>query len=228
MNNLKFRNELKHVVTQADALVIRSRLSCLLRPDQNAGPDGRYHIRSLYFDTPENKALHEKLEGLPIKEKFRIRFYNHNHSFIRLEKKIKYFGKGTKLKATLTKEDVQSILSGEIGFLRDSDQALLRELYLRIKTERLLPRTVVDYMREAYLHPAGNVRITMDFDIKASISSTDLFDEDLPTASAIDKGLCILEVKYDGFLPEFIQDIVQLNKCTSTPVSKYAACRQYM
>lgn len=228
MFNYKYRNELKHIVTQADALVIRSRLSCLLPVDRNAGQDGKYHIRSLYFDTPEDKALMEKIDGLPIKEKFRLRFYNHDHSFIRLEKKIKHYNKGAKLKAVVTKEAVQKILSRDFDFLREAEQALLREFYLKLKTERLLPKTVVDYLREAYLYPAGNVRITIDSEVRASISSTDLFNPDLSTAPALDRDYCILEVKFDGFLPEFIQDIIQLNKCTTTAVSKYAACRVYM
>jgi len=227
MTKLKYRNELKHVVTVADAMVIRSRLSCLLRTDKNAGPDGRYHIRSLYFDTPEDKALFEKMEGLPQKEKFRIRFYNHDHRFIRLEKKIKHYSKTAKLGVSLTKGEVQDILGGRITFLKESDQALLREFFLQLRTERLVPKTIVDYMRQAYHSPAGNVRVTMDSDVRTSVSSTDLFDAGLPNVTALDTGICILEVKYDGFLPEFIQDIVQLNNCTSTAFSKYAACRLY-
>ncbi len=222
-----YRHELKHMITMADALVIRSRLSRVLHADKNAGPDGRYHIRSLYFDTPEDKALTEKMEGLPIKEKFRIRFYNHDHRFIRLEKKIKHNSKTAKLGAGLTIGEVRDILAGEIAFLKASDRPLLREFYLWLRTERLTPKAIVDYMREAYHYPAGNVRVTMDSDVRTSISSTDLFDADLPGAAALDPGICILEVKYDGFLPEFVQDIVQLNKCTSTAFSKYAACRLY-
>lgn len=227
MTKLKYRHELKHVVTMADALVIRNRLSCILRPDANAGPDGKYHIRSLYFDTPEDKALTEKMEGLPIKEKFRLRFYNHNHGFIRLEKKVKHNSMSAKTSVRLTKAEVQDILSGSISFLKGADHPLLREFYLKLRTERLEPKTIVDYMREAYHYPAANVRVTMDSDIRTSISSTDLFDAHLPSASALDSGLCILEIKYDGFLPEFIQDIVQLNNCTSTAFSKYAVCRLY-
>ncbi len=228
MNNLKYRHELKQIVTTAEALVMRSRLSCILPGDKHAGPDGRYHIRSLYFDTPEDKALYEKLDGLPIKEKFRIRFYNHNHDFIRLEKKIKHYNNGAKLSARITKENVLNILSGDISFLKEADQALLREFYVKLRTERLLPKTVVDYLREAYLYPAGNVRVTIDSNIRSSIISTDIFDVNLPGAAAAGNGRCILEVKFDGFLPEFIQDIIQLNKCTSAAASKYAACRVYM
>ncbi len=225
---LKYRHELKHVIAQAEALVLRSRLSCMLPVDRHAGPDGGYHIRSLYFDTPEDKALFDKINGAPVKEKFRIRFYNHNYSFIRLEKKIKHYNRGAKLKAELKKEEVQKIIRGDFVFLRDSGQALLREFYLKLKIEGLLPKTVVDYLREAYFYPAGNVRVTIDSNIRSSVNSIDPFDTELPMAAAMDPGQCILEVKYDGLLPEFIQDLVQLNKCTSGAVSKYAACRVYM
>ncbi len=228
MHNLKYRNELKHVVTRAHAAVITSRLSSLLQRDQNAGPDGKYLIRSLYFDTPENRAFHEKLEGLPIREKFRIRLYNHDHSFIRLEKKLKYYGSGTKMKARLTRDDVQKVLSSDIDFLRDSNQPLLRELFLKLRTERMIPRTVVDYYRGAYFCPAGNVRVTIDSDMRASVSSTDLFDIHLPMVPIMDIGTCIIEVKFDEFLPEYIQDVIQLNCCTSRAVSKYAVGRAYM
>ncbi|WP_258359829.1 polyphosphate polymerase domain-containing protein [Moorella sulfitireducens (nom. illeg.)] len=228
MKDIKYRSELKHIITLGDAAVVRNRLAMVLPADENAGPDRRYHVRSLYFDTPEDRSLFEKIESLPFREKFRIRFYNHDHSFIRLEKKIKHYGKSAKSGAGLKKEEVQAILRGDILFLIDAGQALLREFYLKLKTERLIPRTVVDYMREAYSYPAGNVRVTIDSDVRASISSTDLFDADLPCAAVLETGLCVLEVKYDGFLPEFIQDLIQLNKCTSTAISKYAACRLYM
>lgn len=228
MHKLKYRNELKHLVTQAHAMIIKSRLNSLLPRDQNAGIDGRYLIRSLYFDTPENKAFYEKLDGLPIKEKFRIRLYNHNHGYIRLEKKLKNYGSGTKMKVRLTKEEVQKILRGDIDFLKDSDKPLLKEFFLKLRTERLIPRVMIDYYREAYLCPAGNVRITIDNDIRASISSVDLFDIHLPMAQIMDTGTCIVEVKFDEFLPEYIQDLIQLNSCTTSAVSKYAAGRAYM
>jgi len=228
MHGLQYRNELKHVICNADALLIRRRLSHILCIDPHAGTDGTYHVRSLYFDTPEDKALHDKLDGVPLREKFRIRLYNHDPRLVRLEKKIKCYGKSAKLTASLTREEVQQIVAGDIAFMSESDQALVREFYIKLKTERLLPKNVVDYMRAAYLCPAGNVRVTLDCDIRASVGPLDMFDAGLPTAPALDSGKCILEVKFDGFLPEYIQGLVQLNKCSTTAASKYAACRIYM
>ncbi|WP_258360438.1 VTC domain-containing protein [Moorella sulfitireducens] len=118
MKDIKYRSELKHIVTLADAVVLKRRLGVLLPCDENAGPDGKYHVRSLYFDTPEDRALWEKIESLPLREKFRIRFYNHDHGFIRLEKKIKRYGRSAKFQAGLKKDEVQAILNGDISFLK--------------------------------------------------------------------------------------------------------------
>jgi len=228
MGELIYRSELKHVISCADGLVIKSRLAHALRRDAHADSDGSYHVRSLYFDTPDNRAYHDKLDGVPMREKFRIRFYNLDPRFIRLEKKIKRYGGGAKLMARLSEAQTRQIMDGEIGFLRESEQALLREFYVRMKADRLQPRTIVDYRRTAYLCAAGNVRVTVDSDIRASISSLDLFDPDLPTASAFDPNKCILEVKFDEFLPAYIQELIQLNNCSATAASKYTACRIYM
>lgn len=227
-NNIQYRHELKHILLETDVPVIASRLSHVMRLDQNAGPDGCYHIRSLYFDTPEDKALFDKFNGTPLREKFRFRIYNHDHSFIRLEKKIKLYGHGAKMSTALTRDEAIRILKKDTAFLRKSEQALQRDFYIKLKTERLAPKVVVDYTRLAYFCAAGRVRVTIDRNIRASIGSTDLFNAFLPTAPALERGQCILEVKYDGFLPEYIQDIIQSNKCATAAVSKYAACRAFM
>ncbi|WKK93938.1 VTC domain-containing protein [Clostridioides difficile] len=84
---LNYRFEMKHKITEADVLALKSRLYPIMKKDENASKDGKYLIRSLYFDTPEDKALLDKLNGVAIREKFRIRFYNNDCSYIRLEKK---------------------------------------------------------------------------------------------------------------------------------------------
>lgn len=81
-----------------------------------AGPyavGGCYHIRSLYFDTPSDKALREKLDGVNGREKFRIRCYNRDFSLIHLEKKSKRNGLGRKEKVRLTPDQVQALMNGE-------------------------------------------------------------------------------------------------------------------
>ena len=82
----KFRHEWKHLISVSDSITIRQRLSAVAQPDPHA-VDGRYEIRSLYFDNLYDKALREKIDGVGVREKFRIRYYNDNTDLIHLEKK---------------------------------------------------------------------------------------------------------------------------------------------
>lgn len=204
---------------------LRQRLSAVMQPDKNA-VNGKYFIRSLYFDSPEDKALLEKLNGVSRREKFRIRIYNNDLSFIKLEKKSKINGLCLKETAELSVKETERIISGETEWLSSSEKNLLRELGYKMKTEGLLPKTVVDYTREAFVFPAGNVRVTLDYDIRTGIKQTDIMKPDLPTVPAGNSPI-ILEVKWDEFLPDIIRDIVQLESRRSSAFSKYAVCRIY-
>ena len=92
MEEVKFRHELKHYINFSDYISIKSRLRSIMHIDKNANENNEYKIRSLYFDNVYDKALMEKVIGVPKRHKFRIRFYNDNHEFIRLEKKSKIRG----------------------------------------------------------------------------------------------------------------------------------------
>lgn len=221
---MKFRHEWKHEINYSDMLVLRHRLKAVARCDPNA-PDGKYFIRSLYFDTPYDKALKEKINGISRREKFRIRYYNGDTSFIRLEKKSKLDGLCGKQSASLTAHEVQSIISGDIGFMRTSENELVRELYDKMNSQQLRPKTIVDYDREAFVYPAGNVRVTMDCNIRTGLYSTDFLDMDCVTVPVT--GAVILEVKWDEFLPSAIRDAVSLEGRHTSSFSKYAACRIY-
>ncbi|MFI3116279.1 MAG: polyphosphate polymerase domain-containing protein [Clostridia bacterium] len=220
-----FRHEFKHEITEHDFIVLKSKLSCALIPDNN-GDNGKYKIRSLYFDNIYDSALREKVDGVNHREKFRIRSYDGDANFIRLEKKSKINGLTNKISARISAEQVQKIIDGDIEFMKDSPEALVRELYLKMHTKALLPKTLVDYTRQAYTHPAGNVRITLDYDIKTGLSCYDFLNNECVTVTAGEK-VAILEVKWDEFLPDFVRDLVQIKTLHSSAFSKYAACRVY-
>ena len=97
-----YRHELKYQICFSDYLAIRQRLRPVMKPDKYAGADGRYVIRSVYFDNAEDKALREKINGVPKWEKFRLRYYNDDLSFIVAEKKLKYNNLCMKTKARLS------------------------------------------------------------------------------------------------------------------------------
>ncbi len=223
MSNL--RHEWKHEINYMDMLVIRARMRAITSPDPHA-VDGKYLIRSLYFDTLTDKALREKIDGVDNRKKFRIRFYNNDLSFIRLEKKSKWNNLGRKDMAALTPEKAQAIADGDIDWMADDASELIRELYVDMKTTGLRAKTIVDYTREPFIFPAGNVRVTLDYNIRTGLSGTDFLNPDTPTIPVVDDPV-ILEVKWDAFLPEIIRDAVHLENRRAAAFSKYAACRAY-
>lgn len=218
-----FRHEWKHEISLSDRLAVRARLRAVCQTDEHA-MDGRYVIRSLYFDNLADKALREKLDGVDRREKFRIRYYNGDPSLIHLEKKSKRNGLGSKVMAELTAREAQAIVDGSLGWMPGSGRPLVQELYHKMRAQGLRPRTIVDYTREPFLYAPGNVRVTLDYDIRTGLGCTDFLNPNCVTIPA-GEPLTILEVKWDAYLPDIIRDAVQLEGRRSSPFSKYAACR---
>lgn len=223
--NIRYRHEWKHEISYADLLAIRQRLRVIAQPDVHAR-DGKYLIRSLYFDNLNDKALREKIDGVNMREKFRIRYYNGDPSLIHLEKKSKVSGLGTKYSAPLTAEEAQSIVDGHRDWMLASDRPLVQELYCKMQYQGMRPKTIVDYTREPFIYRPGNVRVTFDYNIRTGLRCTDFLNPDCLTVPAPDAGI-ILEVKWDDFLPSVIRDAVQTPGRRVTAFSKYAQCRMY-
>ena len=206
-------------------LILRQRLRAVMQPDRHA-VNGRYEIRSLYFDNLYDKALREKLDGVNIREKYRIRLYNNDPSLIHLERKFKHGGLGCKTSALLTPEQAQAIADGDVAWMSRSTDEVILGFYTRVRNEGLAARVLVDYTREPFVFGPGNVRVTLDYNIRTGMSCTELLNPDCVTVP-IQGDPCILEVKWDNFLPDVIRDAVQLDGRHSAAFSKYAACRMY-
>ena len=222
---MDYRHEWKHEINQADLFVLRQRLRAVTTPDPHA-VDGKYLIRSLYFDNASDKALREKLDGVSRREKFRIRYYNDDTSLIHLEKKSKIGGLGKKQSAGLTAAQAQDIVDGSLDWMADSSEELIYELYVKMRTQGLSPKTIVDYTREPFIFGPGNVRVTLDYNIRTGSCCSDFLNPDCPTIPAGEAPI-ILEVKWDSYLPDIIRDAVRLPGRRVTAFSKYAQCRIY-
>ena len=223
--DIHYRHEWKHEISYADLLAIRARLSVIMERDPHA-VDGKYLIRSLYFDNLNDKALREKIDGVNLREKFRIRYYNGDPSVLHLEKKSKRAGLGTKYSANLTPEEAQKLVDGDLAWMMESGRPLVQELYCKMRYQGLRPTTIVDYTREPFIYRPGNVRVTFDYDIRTGLRCTDFLNPACVTVPAGDAPI-LLEVKWDAFLPAVIRDAVQTPGRRVEAFSKYAQCRIY-
>ena len=222
---MDYRHEWKIEINYSDFLVLSQRLGAVMQPDAH-GKKGEYKIRSLYFDTPTDKALREKLDGVDRREKFRIRFYESDTGLIKLEKKTKVRGLCSKQSAPLSAAQAQCIADGDIDWMLRSEHELVQELYSKMRFQGLRPKTVVDYTRRAFVYSPGNVRVTLDHDLRTALNFRDFLSSGCLTLPPPDAPI-ILEVKWDNFLPDCIRSAVSLPSRRSAPFSKYAACRAY-
>lgn len=220
------RHEFKYQISLREDLILAGRLRSLLEHDRHAGKDGSYRVTSLYFDTPYDRAYRQKLNGAARREKFRLRYYGADTGVIRLEKKYKINGLCGKRSAKLTADQAGRILAGDYAFLLTSGDALMAEFYSKIMGKGLRPRTIVRYDREAFLYRPGNVRITLDRNVRTGLGSRDFLNPQVFCCRAMEEGT-ILEVKYDEFLPEIVAMAVQVPDRRAASCSKYAVCRRY-
>ena len=223
---VKFRHEIKHIITNADAYILSNRLKKIFKYDENANSHGSYCVSSIYFDTPYDKSLRQKIDGVNSREKFRIRYYNENMSFIRLEKKIKKQGLCAKLSKRIHFDELKKILNLDIDFLIHKEDPLLLEFYSKIKGELLLPKKIIVYEREAFLYEPANVRITIDRNIKTSMSKTEFLNQDKKFVNMSNE-ICILEIKYDEFLPDIVRLLAKIPNRFACSFSKYQISRKF-
>ena len=222
---MEYRHEVKHLITQSDAISIRRNLSAVAHCDAHVKQDGSYTIRSLYFDDVRDTALWEKLDGVNERRKFRIRYYNDDLSFIMLECKQKRDNVGRKLQQRLSTDEVRRIMDGDITWLASSGKPLLVTLYVEMKASGLKPKCVVEYQRIPFVYGPGNVRVTIDWNIRTGPPGQ--FLDPLGLTIPVEGNPMLLEVKWDDYLPNAIRRATELKGRNQSSFSKYAACRMY-
>lgn len=227
--NFQVRHEHKYPLNFIEYQILRKNMEIFLKPDEYAGPDGRYHIRSLYFDDFKNSALFEKQSGIANRSKYRIRIYNYSDKIIKFERKTKLNQHVRKDCVKISRTDADKIIDGDVDFLVNSENDFLKEFYLKCQNMLLRPKVIVDYLREAYVHPIGNVRITFDREIRTGLGPADFFNSKCHTIGVNqDIRDIILEVKFDEVLPEHIRGLFPDSICPRCSLGKFVACRESM
>ncbi len=218
------RHELKYIIDEGTYRLLLARLKPVMRADRN-GIDGEYRVTSLYFDDIYGSGYNDKISGMATRRKFRIRSYNLNPERIMLEAKHKDDSYVSKLSGQLTTEQYHSLLKGDCSFMagHDCEEDVFGEYYRSDLVSRLKPKVIVDYVRQAFVYPYGNVRITFDKKLSACYNTDDMFAENAMYSPIYSREI-ILEIKYDNYLPASIQALVQDIHSPRQSVSKYVIC----
>ena len=226
-NGLPVRHELKYFINPAELEALRSRLRAALRMDSHCVGGKPYIIRSLYFDDLFDSAFYDKQAGVMHRDKYRIRIYHHSDKEIFLERKRKLGDLIQKSSVQITRRLCEQLIDGDPDGLQCSKSPLLHDVYVQMRTRLLRPKVIVDYAREAYLHPAEDTRITFDLSLRSELHSVDLFDPYLPTVCPNDRNVEILEVKFNNYLPDMVADLLHGIEAERSAISKYVLCRRF-
>ena len=238
------RRELKYEIPAHEAAVLARRLGMIFPRDGHAGRDGRYTVRSLYFDTPFDDALREKHEGFTARAKWRLRAYGSapippggSERSVRLEKKVKRDGLVTKHAAWVSPAEARALAGMRAAPAtapgaaarrgdRTGTDPVLAEFRRAGLGCGLVPCVVVAYEREAFTFAPGNVRITIDAHLRSSPHPASFFEPGR-LLSPYAPGTVIVEVKYDAFIPDIVRDAVRVPGAVRVAHSKYALARRW-
>jgi len=224
---LPARHELKYFINPAELEALRERLKSVMRLDPHCKGGKPYIIRSLYFDDINDRAYYDKQSGVMHRDKYRIRIYRHSDQEIFLERKRKMGDLIQKSSVQITRRLCEQIISGDPRGLQNASTPLLQDVFVQMRTKLLRPAVIVDYVREAYIHPAENTRITFDMNLRSGLHSFDLFNPEIPTVNPMDENTQILEVKFDRYLPDHVRALLSGIEADRSAVSKYVICRRF-
>lgn len=221
---MRFRHEKKFLINEHTAEILRARAASIMKPDENGGS---YIVNNLYFDDRYDSFYHGKYLGRYVRDKFRMRFYNGNKSFIRLERKHKEGYVAYKDTMQITAEQYQMAKSGDLNFILKEEAPLWQTLAMIYRLKGLRPTAAFSYKRRAFVYEPGDVRFTFDSPPFAA-------DEDLPfhyepLGKIFGKEAyspMLLEVKYTNFLPEVIRRLLNGLPLSHTDMSKYCIVRE--
>lgn len=221
------RSELKYYINPLDAVALAARLKHVMQPDPHGAANGGYTVRSLYFDSADDRCLDEKQGGFLTRKKYRLRIYGSGDCRAKFEVKSKHNNQISKQSASISRASAEAIICGEHRELLQYDDPLLQQVYCSFVAQQFQPKVIVEYQRDAYVFNPFNVRITIDKHIRSSTSNLSIFADNLHLLPVIQSGNFVLEVKFNQVLPDFIRTLLQLPRFEQMAISKYVLSRRF-
>jgi len=218
------RIEKKYLLTYEQFRSLDYKLGQALHLDCYSGKEG-YMVRSLYFDTLDDTDYFNKEMGLEHRKKIRLRTYSPEADFALLEMKQKQGENQFKRSLRVSRKDAEELLKSNYSCLMKYEESFAVELYSLMNMMCYRPKAVVEYQRKAYVIEENMTRITLDFQIKATETNYNIFAPDLNQYSVLNPNFAVLEVKYTGFLLDYIKDLISIDGKTQSSVSKYCLGR---
>ncbi len=217
------RTEKKYEIPPVTSFMLANRLSKIMDTDRHGGPCG-YTVRSLYFDSIDDSDFFDKVNGLEFRRKIRLRIYSPAQRRVKLELKQKQGTVQVKKTLEISRESAAALIEGNFSSLLTLKGNFPKELYQIMSCGLYRPKCIIAYHRTAFTAQASDTRITIDTDVRASKNCACFFASSPALLPMLHWP--VLEVKYNGFLPEQCRQAVNPAGILEMAFSKYEMARR--
>ena len=225
------RFEFKYILPLRKAKLIEDEIKHFMVLDKHAKKNTKknYFVRSLYFDNETFSNFYEKVDGMEIRKKFRIRVYSsseNSQSPIFLEMKGRKNQRTYKLRTEIDKNHVNYLINNEyfdrLSKIYSSDNNVINHFIYDSLKKRIKPKVLIDYNRRAYFNKSGLLfRLTFDNNI-LSTQSNELFNNKKLNFKETKAGYTVLELKFERSIQPWFHRIIQNYNLTRMSISKFA------
>lgn len=224
------RLEVKYWVDRTTRTALTRDLLAFMRPDTHSSNEEGYLVRSLYYDTHDYMAYHEKMSGAALRHKLRSRAYGANprdSTLVRFEVKSRYLTYIFKTTVDIPRADYD-----EVDFLLKrgllpparlmNDAHVSKEFFRLLRQYNMLPKVLIQYRRQAFerMEIGRRVRANFDDELYAS-SNLDLLGPLKGARRLQQYNRAIFEIKVDGHLPYWMHQLISKYNLQSQAISKY-------
>lgn len=190
--------------------------------------NNRYFVRSLYFDNDMASNYHEKIDGVKVRRKFRIRTYDVSPLEdvpIYLEEKGRTIERTYKRRVRIDTSHLSLFYNPQANAQKllqlYSDTDLVEGFVFSALRKNLAPKVLVDYLRKPFTSEYdAHFRVTFDNTLKALATST-LFPAVDANWILAEAGYTILEVKFNRRIPAWFHKILQAYNMRRLSISKF-------
>jgi hypothetical protein len=222
------RFELKYLISLKEAERLKAALRAYLVPDEHGGNQGRYGVSSLYYDSPGFRCYWEKMAGLRVRRKLRIRLYGTGEVLteetpVYVEIKQRVDRVTQKRRAILSYGDALRLCHDrQMPHHASEDRAVLEEILVFVCQYNLRPAGIVRYDRQAFIGTDYDIGLRVTFDTSLTFQTHPLHLHEEPSyLPMLHPGVVVMEVKVNERIPYWLTDMVAAHNLPLTRFSKY-------
>lgn len=225
------RFELKYLLSLQQAEIFKKALRAYLLADEHGNGNGRYALASLYYDSPDFRCYWEKVDGVRLRRKLRIRLYETGAPlkedtpvFVEIKQRL---DRVTQKRRVILPYGEALNLCNRRQYpdqITPEDEAVTNEIYAYLWQYNLRPVSIVRYERQAFIGTDYDLGLRVTFDTSLSYQVHRLrLDEEVSTLPMVSPDRVVMEIKVNERIPYWLTEMIAAHNLRMIRISKY--CR---